>query len=363
MKHQSFQEAIKACQGQKKLLLIGNGFSIAWNKDVFRYQAILEQADETNAFSVASEYARSLFDELDDTKDFEAVAKALSTGSQIAAHYQCQDIATVEKMRSDITHIQNILVETIAKHHPDSCTAISDSQYESCKAFLSNFDKIYTINYDLLLYWVINKYLNELSFEDRFEDPVSGALEDGEEYYEENYVKWSLGNEAKGAKGASLLYLHGALHLYDAGYETRKYSQKRTGVSLKNQILESLEKGMYPLFVSGGDAKEKMTKINHSGYLSRCYRSFQQSSGTIFCFGMSFKANDNHILEAIVNSTVSKIYISVLGAIDAPDNQELKTSMEKVINLREQKIQNTGKRTKIEVEYFDAVSANIWGSQ
>lgn len=360
MTHQSFGIVITPFQGQKKkpLLLVGNGFSIAWSQDVFRYQAILEQADETEAFAVASEYARSVFDELD-TKDFEAVAKALSTASQISKHYRCEDNATIEKMSADIEHIQNILVETISKHHPDSYTAISDQQYDACKTFLGNFGKIYTINYDLLLYWVINKFLEELPFKDRFEDPVAGTLESGEEYYEEDYVKWSLGNEAS----ASLFYLHGALHLYDAGYEVRKYSQRRAGVSLKNQILESLGRGLYPLFVSGGDSKEKMEKINHSGYLSRCYRSLQTSGGTAFCFGMSFKSNDHHILEAIANSTISKLYVSVLGHIEDQGNQELKRSMEKIKALREQQLQNTKKRTGIEVEYFDAASASIWEAQ
>lgn len=357
MSHQAFTNVISQYQvGSKKpILIIGNGFSIAWSSDVFRYQAILEQADETEAFAVASGYARSVFDKLN-TNDFEAVVKALNMTSIISEHYMCEDQATVAKVKSDIKHVQNILVETISKHHPDKYSVINDTEYETCKAFLANFSKIYTINYDLLLYWVINKYIEELPFKDRFEDPVAGILEDGAEYHEEDYVKWSLGNEAH----SSLFYLHGALHLYDAGYEVRKYSQKRTGISLKEQIINSLSKGLYPLFVSGGDSQEKMNKINHSGYLSRCYRSLQGSSGSVFCFGLSFKSNDNHILEAIANSTISKLYVSVLGHIDDACNQELKASMERLKSLRQYQIDNTKKRTNITVEYFDAASANIW---
>ena len=358
MTHQTFSDCIAQHQDRKPILLVGNGFSIDWSYDVFRYQAILDQADETDAFAVASEYARSVFEILDNTSDFEAVVKALKTSSTIAEHYQCADEETLEKMKSDIAHVQNILVETIARHHPENSLAITDEKSEFCKSFLMNFGKIYTINYDLLLYWVINKHLDEIPFMDRFEDPVAGALADGEEYYEEDYVKWSLGNDSN----ATLFYLHGALHLYDAGHEVRKYTWSRTNVNLKEQILESLNKSMYPLFVSGGDCQEKMEKINHSGYLSRCYRSLQSAGGAAFCFGMSFKDNDRHILDAIAQSTISKLYISVLGNIEDESNKELKTALERLKSIREQQIANSRKRTNIEIEYYDAASANIWGN-
>lgn len=360
MTHQPFSNLIAPYQNQSKkpILLVGNGFSIDWSYDVFRYQAILEQADETDSFAVASKYARSVFELLNNTSDFESVVKALKTSSTVSEHYQCADKATVENMKGDINHVQNILVETIARHHPVNSLAITDVQSEFCKLFLMNFGKIYTINYDLLLYWVINQHLNEIPFMDRFEDPVAGTLMDGEEYYEEDYVKWSLGNDSN----ATLFYLHGALHLYDAGYEIRKYTWSRTNVNLKDQILESLNKGLYPLFVSGGDSQEKMEKINHSGYLSRCYRSLQSSGGAAFCFGMSFKDNDRHILDAIAHSKIAKLYVSVLGSIDDVENQELKAAMELLKATRERQIENSRKRTNIEITYFDATSANIWGN-
>ncbi len=360
MTHQSFESTIKPFRevDKKPILFIGNGFSIDWSPNVFRYQAILDQADETEAFAVASEFARTVFEKLN-TNDFEAVAKALATASGISEHYQSNDRVTVERMKEDIGHVQNILVDTIARHHPANSLAVTDAQYEACRDFLINFGSIYTINYDLLLYWVINKHLEELKFEDRFEDPVTSTLEDGEEYYEEDYVRWSLGNEAK----ASLFYLHGALHLYDAGYEVRKYSQRRTGINLKDQILGSLNNGLYPLFVSGGDSLEKMEKISHSGYLSRCYRSLQGANGTAFAFGMSFKSNDDHILQAIAQSTISKLYVSVRGDIDDGQHDDLKNAMERLKTLRENRIRNSRKRINIDIEYFDAPSADIWGNR
>ena len=77
---------------------------------------------------------------------------------------------------------------------------------------------------------------------------------------------------------------------------------------------------------------------------------------------MSFKDNDRHILDAIAQSTISKLYISVLGNIEDESNQELKAAMERLKSIREQQIANSRKRTNIEIEYYDAASANIWGN-
>ncbi len=40
----------------------------------------------------------------------------------------------------------------------------------------------------------------------------------------------------------------------------------------------------------------------------------------------------------------------------------LKASMERIKSLRKYQIENTKKRTNIEIEYFDAASSNVWGN-
>lgn len=296
----SFQQVVEDLKNkghQKPILLLGNGFSIDWSQKVFSYQNLLSQADSTEAFKKASTNARKLFDKLQ-TNDFEFVIRSLSITSNVLNIYNSENAELASILQSDAEQIKSILAETIAIHHPDYPSKITDEQANRCRKFLSNFGKIYTANYDLLLYWVVNKFEAELEFKDGFEDPVSGTLSEGEDYYEEDYVKWSLGNE----KQANLFYLHGALHLYDANYETRKYSWKRTGINLKQQILESMDKGLFPLFVAEGSYKDKFTKINHNSYLARSFRSLQSNSGCIVSFGMSFKQNDFHLAEAICQS-------------------------------------------------------------
>jgi len=77
---------------------------------------------------------------------------------------------------------------------------------------------------------------------------------------------------------------------------------------------------------------------------------------------MSFKPNDNHILEAIAQSTISKLYVSVRGYIDDGQHDDLKNAVERLKSLREIRLRNSKKRTLIDIQYFDAPSANIWGN-
>ena len=46
-------------------------------------------------------------------------------------------------------------MEAIAENHPDHPFEIEKEQYAKCKQFLLNFDRIFTVNYDLLLYWAV----------------------------------------------------------------------------------------------------------------------------------------------------------------------------------------------------------------
>ncbi len=46
-------------------------------------------------------------------------------------------------------------METIASSHPEWPGEITDREYAACREFISQFDTIYTLNYDLLLYWTL----------------------------------------------------------------------------------------------------------------------------------------------------------------------------------------------------------------
>lgn len=365
----TFQQALKKAEAYpasrddpRPHLLLGNGFSMAWSPKIFSYDNLLKQADLTGAFKALSPAVRKTFDVLE-TSDFEAVIKLLNSASQILEIYGHQETELLAKIQHDADALKNILAETIAKNHPENPSDISDSQYPACRKFLSNFRNVYTVNYDLLLYWTIMHGQLEASFKDGFEDPVAGTLDDGEEYYEESYVKWSIGNETT----AEMFFMHGALHLYDAGFETRKFCWSRTGIRLKEQILAAMKQNMFPLFVAEGEYEEKFTRINHNSYLTRCYRSFQSQSGSLFVYGLGLKQNDHHICEAIMEGKYRALFVSVYGDENSKENKEIKERALYLAHMKETKEKHKESRSKrykakgLDVFFFDAQTARVWG--
>ena len=111
-----------------------------------------------------------------------------------------------------------------------------------------------------------------------------------------------------GGTSQSVHYLHGALHLFDAGNELQKFTWTKTGIKLLDQIRGALNAGLLPLFVAEGTSNDKLTKINHSGYLSRARRSFANIGGSLFIHGHSLSDNDDHIIGLIPETKVNKLF-------------------------------------------------------
>ncbi len=60
-----------------------------------------------------------------------------------------------------------------------------------------------------------------------------------------------------------------------------------------------MDKGEYPIFVTAGNGREKLTHIMHNRYLSNCYESLSCITGSIVTFGFNFGKYDDHIIDAI----------------------------------------------------------------
>ena len=335
---------MQATANLKKALLLGNGFSRALFDDIFSYQSLLKNAD----FQRLSKFARVAFDELN-TTDFEAIIKALQDSSKLISLYDGTQKELIEQMKVDSLGIKKVLVETITSHHPEAPNLISEEEYEACRSFLSSFQKTYTLNYDLLLYWVYMHFIDDkekrLNFNDGFQHP------EGEDDAE--YVVWGEGT----GYTQTMFYLHGALHLFDCSAYLQKYTWSRTGIKLKGQINSALDKDAYPLVVAEGESQQKYTKIRKSDYLSKCYRSLKTTAGTfaIFVYGMSMSDNDDHILKAIRLSNVKQLWVGFYGDdLNSEFGQQLQNKMNSLAEKRPEK-------KPLDIFYYCAKSANIWG--
>jgi hypothetical protein len=337
MKVLSFEAALKRASGRRHLLL-GNGFSRACRDDVFSYSSLFERAD----FKKLSTNARNAFDVLG-TTNFETVTSALRTASKLLALYD-RDTKLVKQLERDADGLREVLVTAIASNHPSHPNEIKPEQYAACRNFLGNFESFYTLNYDLLLYWALmheEERGPKLKADDGFRTPESG---------EEEYVTWAIEH----TNAQNVHYLHGALHIFDAGAEIQKYTWVNTGIRLIDQIGAALERNLYPLFVAEGGSKQKLEQIQHSGYLSRGYRSFANIGGSLFIFGHAMADNDDHILNLITKNKVGTVYVSLHGD---PQSAGSKSIIQKVEKLRSRRKRNI----PLEVAYFDATSAKVWG--
>jgi hypothetical protein len=354
----SFQEALsKANSYNKKHLLLGNGFSIACIPTIFSYNSLFEQADFSDMPEVEQAFQKL------NTTDFEVVIKVLEFGSEIFPIYKPELIDAVELMKTHAHKLKERLIETIAKNHPANPTEIEEKKLIACRSFLANFIQVggyvFYLNYDLLMYWVLMNSLDKpdevLKCNDGF---GRDAYVSGDHVEFSDYLSW----QGK-SSGQNVHYLHGAIHLFDTSGHLEKFSWVDSGFPLLEQTKKAFNVGKFPLFVSEGDSEKKLQRINHVPYLHYSYDSFKGVVGSaknrtagntcIFTFGFSFSENDRHIYNEIATGRIKHLFVSLYGNRESEENQRI---IKRVLSLKGLRDSHS-----LEVTFYDAESANVWG--
>lgn len=334
----TFQEALEdaATRGGHKHALLGNGFSIACRPDRFTYGALLEEA----TFDDATVDIPTVF-ELLGTTDFERIIDLLRLSAALCERYGA-DADVCEALNHDADVVRDALARVLASRHPDHHWDIEEDEYISVRAFLSHFERVYTLNYDMLLYWsVMQDKGPTVSRNDGFAEA---------ENLDAEYVTWYPYDTFSSQR---IFYLHGSLHLYDRGPELAKITWSRTGIPLVDQIRVALEDQRYPLIVTEGTSEDKLDKILHSAYLNHAIRSFKSLKGSLFLYGLSLAPNDEHLLRRIEEGRTAALYVSIFGDETSPPNQAIVGRAEQLANQRDD-------RSPLEVRFYDASTAHVW---
>jgi len=313
-----YDEAMKRAGGKGCSLLLGNGFSIKY----FSYKNLLEKADLDD-----KEPVRVLFDKLG-TVDFERVVKALEDAATVECAYG--DDVHADQLVQDANKLREALVHAVRGTHPAHREDIEDI-IPSCIEFLTPFENAFTMNYDLLLYWVI---LTESNFNDGF----------------------GLGSEANGYLGpfkegayCNVYNLHGGLHLFKNEDDTvEKRLMGATGVIDAIAQAITVEK-RFPVYVAEGTSTAKLSRINSIPYLKHCYETLKSSAGPFFVYGHSADPNDAHIYNALFRSKISHLYFCV----HQPSTNVAEVDGELA---RYKKLA----RSKIEYTFVDSESVHVW---
>jgi hypothetical protein len=333
----TFDQVLKSAT-KKPHVLLGNGFSRACRDDIFAYDALFDRAD----FKKISPFGRKAFDILG-TTDFETVMRALRNASALVSLYEGKETDLSKQFAEDAELLKEVLVQAIAQNHPEYPDEIGLDRYASCRAFLGHFDRIFTVNYDLLLYWALMRQEMEPSIpcDDGFRTPESGK---------EAYVSW----EPENTDHQNVYYLHGALHIFDSKTEIQKYTWVNTGIRLIDQIRAALDEGKYPLFVAEGESLQKIERIRHSDFLDKALRSLMRVGGALVIYGHSLADNDTHILKAIAKSKVNQVFVGIYGDPESAGNRQIRSKALLLPDWRK-------KKKELYVDFFDASSVAVWG--
>lgn len=341
----TFEEVVESLQKKRRpmSLLLGNGFSIAYDHGIFSYNALYDFLT-----SKQDELLDRLFGAIK-TKNFELIMQQLDTTLALLDAFE-SDQAIKEQLKAANEKLKDSLLKSVQELHPEHVFKMPEEKTTACARFLSLFldsgGQIFTTNYDLLLYWVLMRQgvANPIDgFGRELENPVEAGAGEQPEWSE---LIWGPHQSDQ-----NVHYVHGALHLFDTGAEIVKEQYDSAGYLLEN-ISARLNNNDYPIFVTAGNGDEKLAHIRHNRYLSHCYDNLSAVDGSLVTFGFNFGPYDEHIIEAVNRAAKfgtkqpPKLWSVYIGTYSEHDVEHIK-SIEHKFHAK--------------VRIFDAKTANVWG--
>ncbi|MDV3351437.1 DUF4917 family protein [Leptothoe sp. LEGE 181152] len=336
---QSIKKNNKGKKERKFHLLLGNGFSMAYNYEIFSYNALYKFIESLN------DQELSTILNVIKTKNFEVIMQQLDSFSALIQAFD-KNSELKSKIDSASTKLKAKLLDAVKALHPEHVFTIPEEKSKACSEFLKIFldtnGKLFSTNYDLLLYWVLMR--NDIV------EHVDGFGRENENPDAPD-PEWSELRWGKYRENQNTFYVHGALPLFDTGIDVVKEVYTQQNYLLQN-ISDRMEKGEYPIFVTAGNGDEKLAHIMHNHYLSYCYDNLCTIDGSLVSFGFNFGPYDEHIIDAINRAAkhgkkapkkLRSVYIGVYSDDDIKHIAQIENKF------------------KCKVRIFDAKSINVWG--
>lgn len=324
-------------------LLLGNGFSMAYDPDIFSYNALhgfiesMEDEDLSKILAVI------------ETKNFELIMQHLDNLAALIGAFDGGD-ALRKKVESASKKLKSSLLDAVQYLHPEHVFTVPEEEVQACSKFLNLFLKrggsIFSTNYDLLLYWILMR-TETINHTDGFgRDALN--FKPG---IDSDEIDWSELFWGRNKSHQNVFYVHGALPFFDAGSEVVKEEYRQSAYLLEN-ISTRMEYGEYPIFVTAGNGDEKLAHIMHNHYLSYCFDKLSEITGSLVTFGFNFGEYDRHIIKAINRAAKNgrKEFPKLLSVYIGVYSENDKKHIEEIEHL-----------FKVKVRIFDAKTVDIWG--
>jgi len=317
----------KKCATRKKHLLLGNGFSVAYDPKIFSYTALSNFIEESKNDNLIN-----LFKAIN-TKNFEELMRYLDIFLVFSKTFNA-DEKLIKTIAITQNTLKNSLIEAVKAMHPEHVYTIPEEKSQACATFLNYYlhqdGYVFSSNYDLLLYWVIMRNRELFSYAgDGFGRELLNASNEYTTDWEPEFstdLRWGTNKVNQ-----NIFYLHGALPLFDTGIDILK--EEYDGTHLIRKIQNRMDKNEYPIFVTAGEGKEKLTHIMHNKYLQFCYEKLTSITGTLITYGFSFGENDMHIIDAINRAAsqpkgenLCSLYIGVYSDYDLQHIKRVKAA-------------------------------------
>lgn len=330
---------------RRKHLLFGNGFSMAYDKNIFSYNALSKFIENTG-----DPLIKSLFEKLN-TKNFELIMQQLDNFCEIAGVFT-EDAALVTKIRAVSESLKNSLIDAVKELHPEHVFKMPEEDSRACLLFLQEYlakgGFVFSTNYDLLPYWVLmrNEAKNAIDGFGRDLETDSDNYNPDDRVYSE--LRWGKHKEEQ-----NVFYLHGTLPIFDTGISIIKVQYDTEHYLLQN-VKDRIANKEYPVFVTAGNGQEKLTHIMHNKYLSFCYEKLCSIEGSLITFGFNFGEYDTHIIDALNHASKKgrlgkgedKLWSVYIGVFSDED-------LNHILEIQ--------KNFKCKVIPYNARTANIWG--
>jgi len=349
MKLETFDDvlaSIKKNRSRNYHLLLGNGFSIAYDSKIFSYNALHDFIKNLKDKDISK-----ILDVIE-TKNFEIIMQHLENFSALIKALGGNP-ALKKRVDKATSKIKISLLNAVKALHPEHVFKVPEEKSHACSLFLKTFldsgGSIFSTNYDLLLYWVLMRNSAVINHV----DGCGRELENDDAYVPPEEQIWSDLTWGKHRDEQNVFYLHGALPFFDAGVSVVKEEYDVYNYLLQ-KISARMEKGEYPIFVTAGDGDQKLRHIMHNHYLTYCYESLCNLEGSIVTYGFNFGPYDEHIIDAINKAAKhgrripDKIWSLYIGVYSDADRRH---------------IENIAGKFKCKVHVYDTKTAHVWDTK
>lgn len=150
-----FYEELSNCNDNKYLIL-GNGFGLSYDSvtegNSFKWNTLFDLCNFKDNNSTYRLLKQCNF-------DFELAQQKLNNAIDVIKNYD-SDNKLISKFEMQISELRDQLIYTVTESHPVSFNSqsfdlvLARKMVVRCRSFFEKFKTVFSLNYDLLLYWV-----------------------------------------------------------------------------------------------------------------------------------------------------------------------------------------------------------------